>query len=118
MEIDLRSRDGERMVERNQLAGALGRHDARQARHLQHVALGQCLVADQGRGGRLHPDPAAGAGDALGLRLAADVHHPAGAGGVEVGQFSGHGSFSRRAGAPGWADRNRLVSGAPATLQP
>src|SRR5262245_3937192 len=80
--------DRQGVAQGDQVAGALGGQDAGEAGHLQDVALGEGAVADEGRRGRGHADQAAGAGLAQRLRLAAGVHHAAGAVLVEVGQLA------------------------------
>ena len=65
------------MTERNQLAGALGRHDPGQASHLQNVSLGHAAIDDQGKRRWLKLDTTAGAGGPKRHVLFGDVDHPA-----------------------------------------
>jgi hypothetical protein len=61
-------------------------------RDADHVALFGVAVAHERERRGQHADRAAGHGDALGLGLAADVHHVGVACGVEMREF-GHGGL-------------------------
>jgi len=78
------------MAQRDQLARALGRLDAGDARRAQHVALGRVSGDDRPRGGRRHAHQRLRGRRARGDRLVAHVDHPRVAGVVEVGEL-GHG---------------------------
>ena len=75
------------MTERDQLARPLGRHDARNLGHREHVALGHRVRRDLLVRLARHPHLPFGDSGALGLRLAADIHHPGPAGIVEMAQL-------------------------------
>jgi hypothetical protein len=68
----------------NDVGCALRRHDPGDARHRQHLALGDTAALDAAQGGGLHPHRRAGDGDAFGDGLGADVHHARLAACVEV----------------------------------
>jgi len=74
------------VAERDQLAGALGRLDAGNARHGQHIALGQATARDQGQRFRAHAHEGLGHGLAMGDGLVAHIHHACMAVGIEMGQ--------------------------------
>ena len=67
----------ERMAERNQLGGALGGHDAREDRGVEHRALMRAMTAasqcTRHRRGQAHTR--LGLGDAMGDGLGADIDH-------------------------------------------
>src|SRR6266478_1104432 len=85
------------MAERDQVRRALGRHDARGARHSEHVALGELARADGGEGGRLHLEGDAGGRLPDGLRLGGDVHHSRLTRGGQVREAAEPGHIPRRA---------------------
>ena len=57
-EIDVRRVMGQWMAEGNEVAGALGGHDAGEASDFENVALAEGAVADEGERGRRHADAA------------------------------------------------------------
>jgi len=78
------------MTERDQFGGAFGAQDAGQLCDGQHIPLLQCALADQLKGGLLHPDFAACDGHALALRLFADIHHMGAPFAIQMGKDCGH----------------------------
>jgi len=91
LKIDGHARQGQRVAQGDQVAGALGGHDGGDAGDAQHVAFFCRATHDAGPRVRLQADRAGSDGDAVGLRLGADVDHVGLAGGVEVGQVVGWG---------------------------
>src|SRR5579871_424140 len=89
LEVDGHARDRERMRERHQVGGALGRLDSCDARHPEDVALARASRGEQPQGGALHDDAPGGDGDAVGRRFPADVDHVRGTFAVEMGQRVG-----------------------------
>ena len=73
------------MAERDQVGGALGRHDPGDAGHSQDIAFLEIARADARKRRRLHPDAAAGDGDAPRCWFVADIDHGGAALSVEVG---------------------------------
>ena len=90
-EVDGDAREGQRVAQGNQVAGALGAHDGGDAGDAQHVALFRIAGNDQCQGGGLHADGAGGHGAAARVFLAAHIDHMGLARGVEMGQFPGGG---------------------------
>ena len=86
-ELDLHLGQRQRMAQRDQLAGALGGHDASHAGYAQHIAFLHRAVLHGGKGVFVHGNDAVGRGLAGGDRLAAHVHHHRIALGIEMGQF-------------------------------
>src|SRR6266849_8853532 len=86
---------GQGMAQGDELAGALGSHDARQPCDFQDITLGQGPVADELGGGRLHAHTGAGTGFAQRLRLVAGVHHATAALVIEMSQFRHRYFYSR-----------------------
>lgn len=83
---------GNRMAERDQLAGALGGLDGSDAGYAEDIALLRRAVANQRQCFGFHEDAAGGTGAARGLALGADIDHVGLAGTVEMGQILlGHG---------------------------
>src|SRR5262245_1775372 len=74
------------MAERYQLGRALGRHDAGELGHRQHIALCGLLGGDELEGRGLHGDTGPRHGDALGNILGADIDHASVAAFVEMGE--------------------------------
>ena len=74
-ELDGDARERQRMAERDQLGGALGRLDRRDARDAEHVAFLRAAAANERQRRGLHRDPAAGARDAPRHALSRDVDH-------------------------------------------
>ncbi len=79
----------QRVAQRYQLARPLGRHDARDARRGQHIALRHATVTDRVERGIDHPDRAFRHGHPVRFRLAADIDHPGVIVAVEMGE-AGH----------------------------
>ena len=75
------------MTERDQVGGPLRRHDAREARDGQDVALRERAGGDPGERLRPHGNLAAGDGLATGDVLGGDVDHARRARGIDVGQI-------------------------------
>ena len=75
------------MTEGDQLAGALGGHDASHLRHAQHIALFYGAAFHGGKGIRIHGNDAVGRGLPGRDGLFAHVHHHGVAGGIEMGQI-------------------------------
>src|SRR5438128_12682057 len=75
------------MAKRDQLAGSLGRQDAGQAGHLQHIAFRQATIPDERHRGRGQANGTAGAGLAKRLGLRAGIDHAAGALVIEMRKF-------------------------------
>ena len=75
------------MTEGDQLAGALGGHDAGDAGDAQHIALLDGAALHSGKGLRIHGDDAVGYSLPEGDGLFAHVHHHGVAGGIEMGQI-------------------------------
>lgn len=76
----------DRMAQRDQVAGALGRLNRGNAGDTENIAFLGRAVANQGQRFRLHADGTGGTGDTGGFRFVADIHHVGLAGGVEMGQ--------------------------------
>src|SRR5436190_12466853 len=87
----------QRVAERDQLAGALGRLDAGEARGAEDVALRRVAGGHGGGGLRRHPDDRLRDGAPVGDLLARDVDHAGTAGVVEVGEA---GAGGRVLGSP------------------
>ena len=64
------------MTQRNQLGGAFGRENTRDARHREHVALLDRIRLDCGESARPHANDAARRGYPIGDVLRSDVDHP------------------------------------------
>ena len=77
----------QRMAQGDQLAGALGRHDACNAGHAQHVALLGGAVPNSGKGCRIHSDDAAGHSLPCSDGLFAHIHHHGAAGRIKMRKF-------------------------------
>ena len=75
-EIDRDRVEGERVAQRDQLAGLLGGHDPGDPRRGEDVALGPAAVAHRGERFGGHADLAGRGRRARRLRLAANVDHP------------------------------------------
>ena len=76
----------QRMAERNRVGGALCRHDARNTRDTEHIAL-CCRTGTDGFVDRLaHIDAAACSGFTVRFFLAAHVHHDGGSSLVKMRQ--------------------------------
>ena len=76
----------QRVAQRDEVAGFLGRHDAGDAGDAQHVAFFGVAGFDEGQGGGQHFDAAAGDGDAVRGGLGGHVDHVGLALGVKVGE--------------------------------
>ena len=76
----------QRVAERDEIGGALRRHDTGDARHGEHIALGNGLIADGGKRGSIDGDMPLGHGFAPGCRLGRDIDHAGGALVVEMGE--------------------------------
>ena len=107
-EVDTDVGQRQRMAQRDQLGGALGGLDGRDAGDADHVALLRGAAGHQRQRGRLHADAAGGARDAVRLGLGRHVHHVGLALAVEVGQCGragqGHGRRNMRETGR-WDDR-------------
>ena len=77
----------QRMAQGDQLAGALGRHDACNAGHAKHVALLGGAVPNSGKGCRIHSDDAAGHSLPCSDGLFAHIHHHGAAGRIKMRKF-------------------------------
>src|SRR5258706_2735428 len=86
-EIRVDARERDRVRERNQLRGALGRLDRRDARDAEHVALGRAAFDHHAEGRRPHRDAARRHSDPVCLVLGAHVHHAGAALAVEMRQL-------------------------------
>ena len=86
-EIHAHLGQGQRMTEGDQLAGALGGHDAGDAGDAQHIAFLDGAALHSGKGLRVHGDDAVGHSLPEGDGLFAHVHHHGVAGGIEMGQI-------------------------------
>jgi len=75
------------MTHRDQLCRPLGRHNARDARAREHIALGHCAVKDHAQRLRLHGQHGLRHSFALRDRLCADVHHVRCTVFIQMGQF-------------------------------
>ena len=75
------------MTQRDELAGALGGHDAGNAGHAQHIAFLHGAALHSGECLGVHGDDAVGGGLPEGDGLLAHVHHHGVAGGIKVGQI-------------------------------
>ena len=89
VEFDRDAGQCQRMAQRDQVAGAFGCHDGGNAGNAEHVAFFGTTALDDVERGRLHPNGAAGDGDAMGFIFGADIDHVGLAGAVEVGEFCG-----------------------------
>ena len=89
---------GNRVAQRDQVGGALGAHNARQARHAQHIAFAGMALGDQAQGLGQHLDVPAGHGHAPGGGLGPHVHHVGLALGIEMGKGAGAGGGHGAAG--------------------
>ena len=76
------------MAQRDELAGALGGHDAGNAGHAQHIAFFHGAALHGGECLGIHGDDAVGGGLPEGDGLLAHIHHHGVAGGIKVGQIS------------------------------
>ena len=86
-ELDARLGQGQRVAQRDQLTGALGGHDACNARHTQHIALFHGAALHGGKGLGVHGNNAVGSGFPGGDGLCAHVHHHGVAGGIKMCQI-------------------------------
>src|SRR6185437_8603416 len=108
IDLDLDLGDRQRMAERDERMRALGRHDAGEPRGAEHVALERVAGDDALERVLAHGDMALGDRDALGLRLAGDVHHARFAALVDVAErrlrgWRGRLAAPRRLGLAGHA---------------
>src|SRR5690606_25321473 len=87
-EIERDAGERQRVAERDQIAGALGRHDARDARDREDIALFRGAVADGAGGIERHGDAAGGHRLARGDGLGGDIDHAGGAALVEMGEVT------------------------------
>ena len=86
-EVHAHFRQRQRMTQRDELAGALGGHDAGNAGHAQHIAFLHGAALHGGECLGVHGDDAVGGGLPEGDGLLAHIHHHGVAGGIKVGQF-------------------------------
>ena len=89
MKLTSTDADQQRVAQRDQVGRPLGRLDAGDPGHGQHVALGDRAPGDQRRGLGLHEHLAAGDGPPVGRLLGGDVDHAGTAQRVEVGELEG-----------------------------
>ncbi len=75
------------MAQGDQLAGALGGHNARNARHAQHIAFFHGAALHCGKGFGVHGNNAVGSGFPGGDGLCAHVHHHGIPGGIKMCQI-------------------------------
>ena len=78
------------MAQGDQLAGALGGHDASHLRHAQHIALFGAALGHGRKALRAHGDAAHGHGRAVGDGFFAHIHHPGIARSVHMGKMIVH----------------------------
>ncbi|MNO98880.1 hypothetical protein D3C76_906390 [compost metagenome] len=99
----------QRMAERDQVGGLLGRHDAGDAGGGKDVALVVLAAQDQGQGGGRHGHEGFGAGLPFGDLLVGHVHHVSFTALVEMGQVhhfpSGVGFKGGRQSCRAWCGR-------------
>jgi hypothetical protein len=74
------------VAERNEVGGLLGRHDARDPRHADDVALLGVAGENRSQRRRSHPHPPLGDRDPVRRRLVRDVDHPRFAISANMGQ--------------------------------
>ena len=86
LEFDRHPGQRDRVAQRDQVAGALGAHDAGQSGNAEHITLFGGARLHQRQGGGQHADAATGHRHAVGAGLGADIDHVGLALGVEVGQ--------------------------------
>ena len=122
--VDVDVVEADRVAQRDQLARALGRLDARDARHAEDVALGRVAGRHALGGRRGHAHDRAGHGAPGADLLGADVDHPRGALGVEVGELAHQAgatalrapSMSSRTACRSPARSSAIGSGSPLTI--
>ena len=76
LKIHLDTRQRKRMTQRDGLCGSLGRHDRRDARHRQNIALGVTTLSNKIERRWLHLDTPMRDCAPGGNLFAAHVHHP------------------------------------------
>ena len=104
-ETQRHAREGQRVTERDQVAGFLGGHDAGDARNAEHVAFFGSARLDQRQGRSQHLDATDRDGHPVGRGLGADIDHVGLAPGIEVGQQD----VGRRCRGCGSAGLGRIV---------
>ena len=93
-EVDRHLGQGDRVAERNQFVGALGRHDAGDPRRSEHVALLRVARADERQRLGPHDDATLGDRRAFARRLFRDVDHASVARCADVSEFC-HAAFKQ-----------------------
>src|SRR5262249_7275300 len=110
--IDCGRGDGQRMTQRDQFAGSFRGLDAGEAGDLEHVALGQALVAGKLQPRWLHAHLGPRAGFAQRFRLLAGIDHPAGPLVIKMRKLTHYFFFGNRPLI--WAgSKSGMASGAP-----
>ena len=87
VKLDLHLGQRQRVAQGDQLAGALGGHDAGYPGHAQHIALFHGAALHGGKGIRIHGNDAVGRGLPGRDRLFAHVHHHGVSGGIKMCQI-------------------------------